>query len=49
MNTKLDFLDCVLRTFRIVVMNTELALDRHKKVVLPRALRLVTALTMAGC
>ena len=48
MNTLLAS-DCVIRTFRIVVINMELAFDRQRKVVFPLALRLVTALTIAGC
>jgi hypothetical protein len=36
-------------TSRIVEMNTELAFDKHKKVVLPVAFRFVTPRTIAGC
>ena len=34
---------------KMVDINTELALDKHKNVVFPRFLRSVTALTIAGC
>lgn len=36
-------------TWRIVEMKTEFALDKQRNVVLPRAFKVVTARTIAGC